>query len=197
MDHRALILIDVQNCFIEGGSLPVPKGAQVVPVLNKYIELFRKSGLPIYASRDWHPPVTQHFKAYGGLWPPHCVQGTPEAEFHPDLQINNDVEVISAGMDPKTEGYSAFEGSNDDGVSFEESLRARGIDHLYIGGLATDYCVRYTTIGALQKGFRVTLLTDAIKGVNVQPGDSEKAVEEMTRAGAELGNFDEVQDEPV
>lgn len=195
MKDQALIIIDVQNDFCPGGALAVTDGDKVVPVLNNYINLFSKLDLPIYASRDWHPRVTQHFKEFGGKWPPHAIQGTWGAEFHPDLNLPKDVEVISEGMDPRSEGYSAFEGVNEEEVSFADSLERRGIHHLYIGGLATDYCVRATVLDALQKGFRVTALFDAVKGVDVEPGDSMRAIEAMIRGGARLGNLKDVEEE--
>ncbi|MBI2843371.1 MAG: nicotinamidase [Armatimonadetes bacterium] len=191
----ALIIVDVQNCFMPWDVLPVPGGDEVVPVFNRYIKLFNRHGLPIYATRDWHPEVTHHFKEYGGQWPPHCIQGTEGAKFHADLELLDDVEIVSAGMDPNTEGYSSFEGTNEQGVSLEESLRKRGVKHLYLGGLATDYCVKFTSLDALQRGFRVTLLADAVRGVEVQPGDSQRAIEAMIRAGARIGNYKDVEEE--
>ena len=191
--NRALIIVDVQKCFLPGGSLGVEEGDQIIPVVNKYIRLFKNYGLPIYATRDWHPEVTKHFKEYGGLWPPHCIQGTEGAEFAPDMELPEDVEIISEGME--TEGYSAFEGINEQGISFEESLRNRGIEYLYINGIATDYCVKATALDALKKGFRVTILLDAVKGVNLKPEDSQKAIEAMIRAGARVANIKDVEEE--
>lgn len=195
MKDEVLVVIDVQNCFMPDGALPVANGDKVVPVLNRYIKLFRREALPVYATRDWHPEFTHHFKDYGGDWPAHCIQGTEGAKFHPDLELPEDMEIISAGMDPNSQGYSSFEGVNEQGVSFEESLRGREIKHLFVGGLATDYCVKTTVLDALQKSFRVTVLMDAIKGVEVEPGDSTRALEAMIRAGARLGNFKDVEEE--
>lgn len=195
MADKALIIIDVQKCFLPGGSLAVAEGDKVVPVLNRYIELFSRHGLPIYATRDWHPAVTKHFKAYGGLWPPHCVQNTPGAEFAPGLDLPEDIEIISAGIGPEEEGYSSFEGFNEEGKSFLDSLQERGVRHLYMGGIATDYCVRYTVLDALRKGFRVTVLMDAIKGVDLEPGDSKRAIDEMVRDGAETSEMEDVEEE--
>ncbi|MDO8586421.1 MAG: nicotinamidase [Armatimonadota bacterium] len=195
MAGRALIIIDVQRDFCEGGALPVSDGDAVVPVFNEYIELFKESGLPIYATRDWHPEKTSHFKQYGGLWPPHCVQSSPGAEFHPDLKLPADARVVSAGIGPSEQGYSSFEGRDEDGADFSTSLRSRGITGLYIGGLATDYCVRATTLDALSQGFEVILLTDAIRGIDVRPGDSQAAIRRMVEAGARPAVFDEVKHE--
>lgn len=188
--HSALLIVDVQNDFCPGGALPVPEGDRVVPVLNEYIARFRAAGLPIYASRDWHPPETKHFKDYGGAWPPHCVQNTPGAAFHADLRLPDDVIVVTKGDDPNVDAYSPFEGHTPDGRLFLDSLRARGIEHLYIGGLATDYCVRAAVLDARKAGLRATVLEDAVRGVDVQPGDSERAIREMMAAGAERARLD-------
>ena len=174
----ALIVVDVQRDFCPGGSLPVPKGDEVVPVLNEYIERFRKVGAPIYATRDWHPPDHKSFREYGGDWPPHCIRGTRGAEFHPDLKLPDDTIVISKATERDKEAYSGFEGTN-----LKENLKSRGVKRVFVGGLATDYCVKSTVLDALRYGFETFLLLDAIQGVDVQPGDSERAVEEMTRKG--------------
>ncbi|HOK54113.1 MAG TPA: isochorismatase family protein, partial [Armatimonadota bacterium] len=152
-------------------------------------------GLPIFATRDWHPPVTKHFKEYGGLWPPHCIRDTPGAEFAPGLELPEDTEIISAGVGPEEEGYSSFEGANEDGESFEEVLRSQGILHLYVGGIATDYCVKETTLDALRKGFKATLLQDAVKAVNLKPGDDKRAIDDMVEAGAKVSELEEVRKE--
>jgi nicotinamidase/pyrazinamidase len=185
-DRSALLVVDVQRDFCPGGALAVPEGDRVVPVLNRRIAEATARGWPVYASRDWHPAVTSHFKAYGGEWPPHCVQDTEGASFHPDLRLPDSAIVISKGEAPERPGYSAFEGRTPDGRTLLEDLRARGIDHLYVGGIATDYCVRHSVLDALRSGIAVTLLEDAVAGVELQPGDSTRAIEEMQRAGAEL-----------
>ncbi len=184
----ALVIIDVQNDFCPGGSLPVPEGDKVVPVLNRYIELFRAKELVVFASRDWHPARTGHFKAYGGIWPPHCIQGSSGAQFHPDLQLPPQVIIISKGMDPAKDDYSAFSGVSEQQIPFPETLKILGIRHLYVGGLATDYCVMETVLEGLRQGFSVTLLEDAVRGVDLSPGDSEKAMAEMTELGADTTN---------
>ena len=190
---KALIIVDVQNDFCPGGALPVPEGDRVVPVFNRYIELFNAWGLPIYATRDWHPEKTIHFKEFGGPWPPHCLQGAKGAEFHPGLKLPRDTVIISAGDTFEDEGYSAFEGHDEEGKSFIEVLRAAAIEHLLVGGLATDYCVRATVLDALKNGFKVTLLIDAIKGIDVNEGDSRRALVEMMDKGAGMNTFDEVR----
>lgn len=188
-DGTALLLVDVQNDFCPGGALPVPQGDRVVPVLNRYVEEARARGRPIYASRDWHPSETRHFKAYGGEWPPHCLQQSSGAEFHPDLNLPPDTIVVTKGQNPESAGYSAFEGETSGGRPLADDLRARGVTHLHVGGLATDYCVKHSVLDALRHGFGVTLLTDAIAGVDLTPGDSARALAEMLAAGARPLSF--------
>lgn len=182
----ALLVVDVQKDFCPGGALAVPDGDRVVPALNRYIADAVASGWAVYASRDWHPPVTGHFQAYGGQWPVHCVQGSDGARFHPDLQLPLAAIVISKGQAPDRPGYSALEGVTPDGRLLLDDLRDRGIDHLYVGGLATDYCVRASVVDARRAGLHVTVLGDAIAGVEVNPGDSARALQEMAEAGARL-----------
>jgi nicotinamidase/pyrazinamidase len=181
-----LFIVDVQRDFCPGGALPVPDGDDVVPVLNRYIANAMRQGMPVYASRDWHPPVTRHFKAHGGEWPPHCVQETDGARFHDDLELPPSTIIISKGQDPNQPGYSAFEGQTSDGRTLLEDLRARQIEHLYVGGLATDYCVKQTVLSALRADLRVTVLTDAIKGIDARPGDIDRALTEMRLEGADV-----------
>lgn len=187
----ALIVVDIQNDFCAGGSLAVPDGDAVVPVLNEYMTRAADAGIPIFATRDWHPPVTTHFVTQGGSWPPHCVQGTHGAEFHPDLRLPPGTVVVSTGMGPEDQGYSGFDGVLPDGQSLAEALRARGVEHVYVGGLATDYCVRATVLDALEDGFAASLLVDASRAVDVNPGDGERAANEMLAAGAEPQILDE------
>lgn len=188
----ALVVVDVQNDFCPGGALAVPSGDRVVPVLNRYLQRFRELKAPIYVSRDWHPPVTRHFKAYGGVWPPHCVQGTPGAEFHPALTLSSEAVVISKGMNPDEDAYSCFQAQDPEGSDFAVSLGERGVQRLFVGGLATDYCVKSTVLDALHEGFQVVVLQDAIAAVNVQPGDGERALEEMRAAGAAFVTLDDL-----
>jgi nicotinamidase/pyrazinamidase len=178
--RRALIVVDVQNDFCPGGSLAVERGDEVVAPLNRLMEEFLSRGEPVYKSRDWHPATTKHFEAYGGAWPVHCVQGTRGAEFHPDLSDDPRARVVSKGMGDEN-NYSAF-----DGTTLADSLRAEGVEEVWVGGLATDYCVKNTVLDALRAGFKVRALRDAMRAVNLQPGDDARAVEEMRRAGAEI-----------
>lgn len=175
----ALIVVDVQVDFCPGGALPVPDGDKIIPFINRYIKMFKENNLPVIATRDWHPPNHISFKPYGGIWPIHCVQNTPGAAFHPKLKLPNDVIVISKATEPNKEAYSGFEGTD-----LSNILNTKGIKRLFIGGLATDYCVKNTVLDALKLGFQVFLLLDGTKGVNVNPDDSKKAIEEMIRKGA-------------
>jgi nicotinamidase/pyrazinamidase len=188
----ALLVVDVQLDFCPGGALPVPKGDQVVQVLNRYIQLFWKRGCPVIASRDWHPVDSGHFQSGGGRWPVHCVQQTRGAQFHPELMLPEETIIVSKGMGRQDEGYSALEGVLDDGTPVRDLLHRLGVKTLYVGGLATDYCVKASTLDALKGGFQATLLTDAIRGVELKHGDSEAAVEEMIEAGAELANLESI-----
>ncbi len=188
----ALLVVDVQNDFCPGGALAVPGGDRVIAPLNRAIEWAAAHGDPVYATRDWHPPDAAHFKPYGGIWPIHCVQDSAGARFHPALRLPADATVITKGDQPSSDGYSAFEGHTPTGVTLTHALREKGVQHLYVGGLATDYCVRHSVLDALKAGFAVTLLTDAAAGVEVNAGDSARALDEMRRAGAQLATTDEV-----
>ncbi len=183
-DGAALLLVDVQNDFCPGGALAVPEGDRVLPVLNEVIERFKAEGRPVYASRDWHPADTTHFRDHGGPWPPHCIAESSGAEFHPQLRLPADTIVVSKGQHRSDDGYSAFEGTTEAGKTLAEDLRARGITELHIGGLATDYCVRATVLDARRAGFRVTVLRDGIAGI--ARDDAARALEEMRAAGASL-----------
>ncbi len=178
---KALIVVDVQNDFCPGGSLAVAKGDEVVAPLNELIEEFLDRGEPVFKSRDWHPATAKHFAKYGGIWPVHCVQDTPGAEFHKDLSDDPRVTVISKGIDESADGYSAFDGTN-----LAEILRDQGVTEVWVGGLATDYCVKHTVLDALKQGFEVKAMADAMRAVNVKPDDGALAIAEMRSAGAEI-----------
>lgn len=182
----AVLVIDVQRDFCSGGALAVPGGDTVVPVLNEVLRAATDRGMPVYASRDWHPASTRHFVTGGGVWPVHCVAGSDGARFHPDLRLPPGAAVVSKGVEADEDGFSAFDGRLADGTTLEESLRASGAARLLVGGLATDYCVRHTVLDALKKGWPVTLLTDAVSAVDLEPGDGPRALEEMREAGAVL-----------
>lgn len=178
-DNSALIVVDVQNDFCPGGALSVPEGDMVVPVLNICIKKFIEKGLPVYFTRDWHPENHTSFKSRGGIWPPHCVQNTDGARFHTGLLIPHEATIISKGTDPGRDAYSGFQGTD-----LHSQLKKRDIKRLFVGGLATDYCVKSTVLDGLKAGFEVILLSDASKGVDVKPGDSQRAIDEMLREGA-------------
>lgn len=187
----ALVVVDLQNDFCPDGALAVREGHAIVPIVNRYLERFQSAGAPVFLSRDWHPPVTQHFQAYGGVWPPHCVQGTRGASFHPELAPPSDAVVVSKGMDPSADAYSAFQAEDDAGRLLGDALAARGVRRIYVSGLATDYCVRATVLDALGAGFEVVVLEDAIGAVDLQPGDGTRAIDEMRGAGARLSTLSE------
>jgi nicotinamidase/pyrazinamidase len=182
----ALVIVDVQNDFCPGGALGIAGGDAVVPVLNRYAERFAAAGAPVFATRDWHPARTSHFKAYGGVWPPHCVQGTPGADFHPRLVLPTGSAIVSKGMDPSEDAYSCFQAETADGMPFAAALGELGVSRLFVGGLATDYCVKSTAVDGAREGFEVVVLADAIAAVDLTPGDGAKALDEMRAAGAEL-----------
>ncbi len=177
---RALIVVDVQNDFCPGGALAVSHGDEVVAPLNKLIEEFLDGGDLVVKSRDWHPQQTRHFALYGGTWPVHCVQNTPGAQFHRDLLDDPRIKVVSKGMGDE-DSYSAFDGTDLAGL-----LRERGVEEVWIGGLATDYCVKNSVLDARREGFQVKAITEAMRAVELQPGDGERAIEEMRKAGAEI-----------
>jgi len=179
---RALIVVDVQNDFCPGGSLAVPQGDEVIPPLNKLIAEFLDRGEPVFKSRDWHPAQTKHFAAYGGTWPVHCVQETKGAEFHAALLDDMHIRVISKGLGDE-DSYSAF-----DGTDLALQLQRLGVEEVWVGGLATDYCVKNTVLEALKDGFEVKAVADAMRAVELKPGDGERAIAEMRDAGAELVN---------
>jgi nicotinamidase/pyrazinamidase len=176
---RALLIIDFQNDFTEGGALAVPDGDAIAGRVN---ELIAGGDFDlVVATRDWHPPDHGSFEEQGGPWPPHCVQGTPGAELHASVPREAVDHVVNAGYEPDLEGYSGFEETDLEGV-----LREHGIEEVTVVGLATDYCVRHTAADALAKGFRVTIDRGGIRGIDVQPGDSERALEELQAAGASV-----------
>ncbi|MBI3849099.1 MAG: isochorismatase family protein [Verrucomicrobia bacterium] len=174
-----LVVVDVQNDFLPGGALAVPHGDEVVPILNRYIERFVGQKLPIFATRDWHPANHCSFQTQGGPWPKHCVMYSYGAESPPQLKLPATTIIVSKPCVADRETYSAFEGTN-----FEEQLRSLGVHRLFIGGLATDYCVLITVLGARQRGFDVLLLRDAVRAVNVHPDDGKNAEQEMFARGA-------------
>ncbi len=193
-EKAALLIVDVQNDFCPGGALQIRDGDRVIAPINRAAHLFSTAALPVLASRDWHPPQTRHFRDFGGDWPVHCVAGTGGAEFHPALQLPEGTAILSKGIDPTLDGYSAFEAVSADGRQLAELLTEMGVQRLYIGGLATDYCVLATTLEARQRGLEVTVLTDAVAAVELLPGDATAALAKMTGAGAQLASVADLAD---
>jgi nicotinamidase/pyrazinamidase len=187
MDRNcALVIVDVQNDFCPGGALAVADGDQVVGNLNHYSLRFRAAALPVFVTRDWHPVKTSHFKEFGGPWPAHCVQGTFGARFHPALDLDSQVVILSKGMAADADGYSAFDAVDAAGAALADLLKRSQTKRIFIGGLTTDYCVKQTVIDGLKQGFDMVVLKDSIRAVELTPGDSERAIEEMVQAGAEV-----------
>lgn len=177
----ALIVVDVQNDFCPGGALAVREGDAVVPVLNEWIERAQSAGAAVVASRDWHPEDHCSFDARGGPWPRHCVRETRGAAFHPELRLSDDALVVSKGQARDRDNYSAF-----DDTGLADTLHQRGIERLWVGGLAQDVCVRATVLDACEAGFETHLIADATRAVDVNPGDGERALEAMRAAGARI-----------
>jgi nicotinamidase/pyrazinamidase len=175
----ALLLVDVQVDFCPGGALPIAEGDRVVPVLNRWIEAAVAQGIPVYASRDWHPAHHLSFAERGGPWPVHCVQDTPGARFHPELRLPDDVIKVAKGVRFDKDQYSAF-----DETGLAVHLRAEGVGRLWIGGLAQDVCVRATVLDARRHGFQVCVIADGMRPVTAEGG--ERAIAEMREAGAIL-----------
>ena len=191
----ALLIVDFQNDFTPGGALPVAEGDRIAEPINRLLDSFDL----VIATRDWHPPEHGSFSGVEvdpaewrgadppSIWPVHCVQGTPGAQLHPSLEQAKVDVVIDKGQDPNSQGYSAFQDT-----TLGDLLRDRGVERLFVTGLATDYCVKQSVLDALRAGFAVTVVDDAVRGVDVQPGDSERALEEMESAGADRASADEV-----
>jgi nicotinamidase/pyrazinamidase len=178
----ALLAVDVQPDFMPGGSLAVPAGDEVIEPL---VAAAACADL-VVATRDWHPAEHISFAERGGPWPPHCIATTPGAAIAPAIDRIADM-VVSTGMDPEVDAYSGF-----DGTGLAATLRAQGVARVLVGGLATDYCVRATALDALRAGFETVVLADAVRPVDVEPGDGERALEEMRAAGAQLVTVEEL-----
>ncbi len=183
-----LIIVDVQNDFLPGGKLAVAGGDAVVAVLNRAAALFAQHGLTVAATRDWHPPNHCSFSAQGGPWPPHCIAGSAGAAFPAALELPAATLVVSKATAPDSDAYSGFEGT-----ALASLLRERGVARLFVGGLATDYCVLNTVLDALTLGFKVVLLLDAIKAVELRDGDGSRAIAQMAGRGATAVRFAEIE----
>jgi len=175
----ALLVADIQNDFLPGGALGVPRGDEIVPVLMRYISSFQSRGLPIFATRDWHPPDHCSFQEQGGIWPTHCVAGSPGAEPPPNFQLPPSTVIIHKATARDKEAYSAFQDT-----PLDDRLQAAGVRRLFVGGLTTEYCVLNTVKDAVAHGYSVFVLSDAIRPVNLKADDGRKAEEEMVRLGA-------------
>ena len=182
----ALVIVDVQGDFVTG-SLAVPGGAEVIAPLNRAAAVFHERGLPVIATRDWHPDDHVSFREQGGPWPVHCVAGTPGAESAEGLELPAGTAIIEKADTPANDVYSPFPGTG-----FADELRAQGIRRLLVGGLATDYCVLNTVRDALAEGFETVVLEDAIRAVDVEPGDGDRAEDQMRRAGARFTTVENV-----
>lgn len=185
----ALVVVDVQNDFADPkGNLYVEGGERVVPIINREIDRAQAAGVPVVYTMDWHPPETPHFAKYGGKWPVHCVRETWGAELHPDLKVVGEIVHKATGDE---DGYSGFSmehvptGERRD-TGLEQLLRERGVEHVVIAGLATDYCVKETGLDARRKGFEADVITDATKPVEVEPGDGDRALRDIEQAGVTL-----------
>jgi nicotinamidase/pyrazinamidase len=202
---KALILVDLQNDFCPGGALAVPRGDEVVPVANRVQDRFDI----VVATQDWHPPDHGSFAVnhpgkepyevidlYGleqVLWPAHCVQGTPGAELHPELDTTRVARVFRKGDDPTVDSYSGFyDNERRRSTGLAEWLRERGVSEVHVMGLATDYCVRFTARDALDEGFTTTLIEDGCRGIDVKPGDVDAAIAELRQAGVKVSRSDEL-----
>ncbi len=171
----------MQRDFCPGGALAVKDGNEILPGINKLTNAFERRGLPVFFTRDWHPSDHVSFKSVGGQWPPHCVQGTSGAEFYPSLRIPRGAHIVSKGTDPATEAYSGFQGTD-----LEARLKKLGVEDLFVGGLATDYCVKESVLDARRSGFGVEVVEDCIRSVNVKPDDGTRALSAMREAGAKI-----------
>ncbi|MGH9013658.1 MAG: isochorismatase family protein [Acidimicrobiia bacterium] len=188
-DRTALLVVDVQNDFADpGGSLYVEGGENVVPLVNREVDRARSAGAAVIYTRDWHPPETPHFEKHGGKWPVHCVRETWGAEYHPDLEVAGDQIRKATGWEDGYSGFSVQRLETGDVAStgLEEQLHERGIERVVIVGLATDYCVKETGLDAVEKGFDATVLRDAVRAVDVEPGDGERTLEELEQAGVKV-----------
>jgi len=177
----ALIVVDVQNDFLPGGTLAVPRGDEVIAPLNAYLRQFEQRHLPVFVTRDWHPPQHCSFREQGGPWPPHCIAGTPGAEFARGLRVPAGAHVVSKATGARADAYSGFQGTD-----LAAQLRGLGVTRVVVGGLATDYCVRATVLDALAAGFGAVVLSDAVRAVELRPGDASQALADMKAQGAQI-----------
>jgi nicotinamidase/pyrazinamidase len=183
----ALIVVDVQRDFLPGGALAVAGGDTIVHVLSRYAAEFERHGLPVYATRDWHPSNHCSFRERGGPWPPHCLAGSPGADWPAALILPSETHIVSKATSPDADAYSGFQGTD-----LAAQLHAQQCKRVFIGGLATDYCVKATVLDALAEGFAVFVLEDVVRAVDVHPGDGALALTQMTGRGARLLHISQV-----
>jgi len=188
MGRTALIVVDVQRDFCPGGALPVPAGNEVIGPINELVQAADAGGQPVLYTRDWHPPDHCSFRSQGGQWPEHCVRETPGAQFHPDLLLSRNGTVISKAVEPDEEAYSGFQNTK-----LDELLRGRGVSRVIVTGLATDYCVKATALDALTRGYEVWVVREAVRGVDVRPGDSQRALDEIRAKGGKVVSLEEAK----
>ncbi len=181
----ALLIIDFQNDFCPGGALAVSGGDEIAAPIRRLVE--GGDFETVVATRDWHPADHASFEREGGPWPVHCVQGTPGAELHESLGDVHLDAVVDVGREREDQGYSGFEKSD-----LASILREHGVERVFVCGLATDYCVRASAIDACGEGFETTLVEDAVRAVDIEPGDGDRAIEEMREAGARVATSEEM-----
>lgn len=189
----ALVAVDMQNCFLPGGKLGIAGSNRIIAPINRMIRIFERKGLPIAFSRDWHPPDHISFQEQGGPWTAHGVAGTADAAFSPELIMPATAVIFSKATDKTREEYSAFHAKSDSGLTLQTWLEQSNAKRVWIGGLATDYCVLNTALDLRNAGYAVVVLTDAVYAVNVHPGDGDRALANMTARGAEMVKSDEVE----
>jgi len=187
-NNDALLIVDVQADFLPGGALAVPQGAKVIAVLNAMIDTFATAGLPVFASRDWHPPDHCSFNEQGGPWPPHCIAGTPGAEIDSSLHLPDGTRFFDKATMPDKDAYSAFEDTD-----LNATLKQNDVTRLFVGGLATEYCVLNTSADAVRNGFEVFILKDAIRAID--PVDGQRAIESLCEMGVTVVDSNEILDE--
>ena len=188
LKHSALILVDIQNDFCPGGALAVAEGDRIVDPVNRLMPHFPL----VISTQDWHPANHVSFKAQGGPWPPHCVQGTRGAELHPALETQTIAHYLRKASSPGKDDYSEFEGKDDQGRSLDQVLKSHNVKRIFAAGLATDYCVLATVLDGLKLGYEVVAITDSMRAVNVEPEDGARALRQMSEAGASLVTSDDI-----
>ena len=189
----ALVVVDVQVDFCPGGALPVPHGDKVVRPINSLLHTADAHGRRVVLTRDWHPQESTHFATGGGLWPPHCIAGSDGARFHPELRLPSSANIVSKGIEPGVDGYSAFDGADDDRRSLLNILKAHSTETVLVCGLATDYCVLATVLDAMRSGLATVVALDATAPVNLKPTDGAEAEDMMKAAGAHVVSTEAAQ----